>query len=102
MMFSPRLRVEPLLLPASLDLANAEDWKDRLLAALTLNPVLKLDGSETTHVTTPGIQVLLAAHQSAKAKGGKVVLMNSSPAVEAAFGDLGLAPTFEEWRSAHV
>ena len=90
MMFSPRLRVEPLLLPASLDLANAEDWKDRLLAALTLNPVLKLDGSETTHVTTPGVQILLAAAQSAKSKGGTIILMTPSPALEEAFGDLGL------------
>ncbi len=102
MMFSPRLRVKTLLLPTSLDLANAQDWKERLIAALTLNPVLKLDGSETSNVTTPGIQILLAAAKSAKAKGGKIVLMNPSSALEAAFGDLGLAQTLQEWRVAHA
>ena len=102
MMFSPRLRVKTLLLPTSLDLGNANDWKERLLAALTLNPVLKLDGSETNHATTPGIQILLAAAQSAKSKGGKIVLTNPSPALEAAFGDLGLASTLCEWRPAHA
>ena len=40
MMSSPRLQVKTLLLPASLDLGNAQDWKERLIAALTLNPVL--------------------------------------------------------------
>ncbi len=102
MMFSPRLRVKTLLLPASLDLGNAQDWKERLMAALTLNPVLKLDGSETTHVATPGIQILLAAAQSAKSKGGKVVLMNPSSALEAAFEDLGLAHVLAEWRPQHA
>ncbi len=102
MMFSPRLRVKTLHLPASLDLGNAQDWKERLIAALTLNPVLKLDGSEAAHVTTPGIQILLAAAQSAKSKGGKIVLMNPSSALEAAFADLGLAHTLGEWRVAHA
>ena len=102
MMFSPRLRVKTLLLPASLDLGNAQDWKERLMAALTLNPVLKLDGSETMHVATPGIQILLAAEQSAKSKGGKVVLMNPSSALEAAFEDLGLAHVLSEWSPHHA
>ena len=102
MMFSPRLRVKTLELPASLDLGNAQDWKERLLAALTLNPVLKLDGAGTAHVTTPGVQILLSAHQSAQAKGGKLVLLNPSPALEAAFNDLGLAGKLGEWRAAHA
>jgi anti-anti-sigma regulatory factor len=85
-----------------LDLGNAQDWKERLIAALTLNPVLKLDGSETNHVTTPGIQILLAAEQSARSKGGKIVLSNASSALEAAFDDLGLSDTLREWRPAHA
>ena len=102
MMFSPRLRVKTLLLPTSLDLGNAPDWKERLIGALTLNPVLKLDGSGISHVTTPGIQILLAAAESAKSKGGKIVLMNPSSALEAAFDDLGLTQTLREWRATHA
>ena len=102
MMLSPGLRANTLLLPASLNLANAQDWKERLIAALTLTPILNLDGSETMHVTTPGIQILLAAAQSAKSKGGKIVLMNPSSALEAAFDDLGLTHTLQEWREAHA
>ena len=44
MMLSPGLRANTLLLPASLNLANAQDWKERLIAALTLTPILNLDG----------------------------------------------------------
>ena len=102
MMLSPGLRANTLLLPASLNLANAQDWKERLIAALTLTPILNLDGSETTHVTTPGIQILLATAQSAKSKGGKIVLMNPSSALEAAFDDLALTHTLQEWREAHA
>jgi anti-anti-sigma regulatory factor len=102
MMFSSRLRVKTLLLPSSLDMVSAQDWRERLMAALTLNPVLKLDGSETTHVATPGIQILLAASQSAKSKGGKVVLMNPSSALEAAFEELGLAHVLSDWGPHHA
>jgi anti-anti-sigma regulatory factor len=102
MMLSPGLRVNTLLLPASLNLANAQDWKERLLAALTLTPVLKLDGSETMHVTTPGVQILLAAAQSAQSKDSKIVLLNPSSALEAAFDDLGLTHTLQGWREAHA
>ena len=102
MMVSPQLRVKTLLLPASLDLGNAQDWKERLIAALTLTPVLKLDGSETMHVTTPGIQILLAAAQSAKSKGGKIVLINPSSALNAAFDDVGLTHTLQGWEEAHA
>ena len=52
--------------------------------------------------TTPGIQILLAAAQSAKSKGGKIVLMNPSSALEAAFDDLGLTHTLQGWREAHA
>ena len=100
MMVSPQLRVKTLLLPASLDLGNAQDWKERLIAALTLTPVLKLDGSETMHVTTPGIQILLAAAQSAKSKGGKIVLINPSSALNAAFDDVGLTHTLQGWEGS--
>ena len=102
MMFSPQLRVKTQLLPATLDLGNAQDWKERLLAALSLNPVLRLDGAEMQNITTPGVQMLLAADRSATSRGGKLVLSNPSAALEAAFEDLGLAGKLQEWRDAHA
>lgn len=112
MMFSSRLRAKALQtsvpqektlrLPASLDLGSAQALKESLLSALAVSPALKLDASETRHVATPGVQVLLAAAQAAKSAGGKVVLTGSSPVLEAAFADLGLTETFTEWKAAHA
>jgi anti-anti-sigma regulatory factor len=81
---------------------NAQDLKDRLLAALALSPVLRLDGSEIQNVATPGVQVLLAAARSAESEGGKVILTKTSSALEEAFRDLGLTQAYTQWRSAHA
>jgi anti-anti-sigma regulatory factor len=105
MMFHLRPRARPftppvIKLPANLDMTSAQDLKDRLAAALATNPVLRLDGSETTHVATPGVQLLLAASQTAKSEGGRMVLTNGGAALEAAFQDLGLANELAEWGTA--
>jgi anti-anti-sigma regulatory factor len=107
MMFNPRQSETPATLPvtklpAILDMRNTQDLRDRLLSALEASPVLQLDGSETTQVATPGVQLLLAASQSAKAKGGKIIMTDPSPALEAAFLDLGVAAELTEWREAHA
>ncbi len=112
MMFSSRQRAKTLQtpvapektlqLPASLDMGSAQALSESLLSALAMSPALKVDASETRHVATPGVQVLLAAAQSAKSAGGSVVLTGSSAVLEAAFADLGLTETFTEWQAAHA
>jgi anti-anti-sigma regulatory factor len=108
MMFYSRQRttrpVTPpvIKLPVNLDMRSAQELKERLVAALASDPVLRLDGSETTNVATPGVQLLLAASQTAKSDGGKIVLTNGSAALEAAFQDLGLANELAEWGTAHA
>jgi anti-anti-sigma regulatory factor len=107
MMFSSRQRATPeaprvTMLPATLDMRSAQELKDRLTTALASDPVLRLDGSQTTHVATPGVQLLLAASQSAKSDGGRIILTESSPALEAAFQDLGLDGELAEWGTAHA
>ncbi len=107
MIFSSRPRARPaappvIALPVTMDMGGAQGLKDRLIAALASNPVLQLDGSQTAHVATPGVQLLLAASHSAKADGGRIILTNSSAALDAAFHDLGLANELAEWRTAHA
>lgn len=107
MMFYSRQRATPVTppvikLPANLDMRSVQDLKDRLIAALASNPVLLLDGAETEHVATPGVQLLLAASRTAKADGGQIALANRSAALEAAFQDLGLANELAEWGKAHA
>ncbi len=107
MMFSSRQRARPATppvttLPVTLDMRSAQDLKDQLTAALASDSMLRLDASQTTHVATPGVQLLLAASQSAKSGGGRIVLTRSSEALDAAFQELGLASELAEWGTAHA
>ena len=95
-----RQSARALALPAALDLRSATDLKDRLAAALERDAVLRLNGSKTTQVSTPGVQVLLAAAQTAKTSGGALLLHKPSSALKEAFHDLGLSGRLTEWEAA--
>lgn len=92
-----RQRTKPLVLPAVLDMRNAQDLRDSLMAALEQGPVLRLNGSKIQQVFTPGVQVLLAASKTALAEGGQLLLANPSPALQTAFCDLGLSDQLNAW-----
>jgi anti-anti-sigma regulatory factor len=98
---APRQRAKTLALPAILDIGNAQELMDSLVAALEQSPMLRLNGSKTGQVTTPGAQVLLAASQSALAGGGKLILSSPSQALQEAFEALGLPNQLSEWRAAN-
>jgi anti-anti-sigma factor len=96
-----RQRAKALALPAILDIGNAVELMDTLVAALEQSPVLRLNGSKTEQVSTPGVQVLLAASQSAQSGGGKLVLADPSQALREAFDALGLPNQLKEWSAAN-
>ena len=98
---APRQRAKALTLPAILDIGNAQELQDSLAGALERSPVLRLNGSKINQVSTPGVQVLLAASQSALAGGGKLILASPSPALQEAFESLGLPNQLSEWRAAN-
>lgn len=96
-----RQRAKSLTLPAILDIGNAQELQDSFAAALEQSPVLRLNGSKTQQASTPGVQLLLAASQSATAGGGRLILSNPSPALREAFESLGLPNLLNEWRAAN-
>ncbi len=98
---APRQRARALTLPAILDIGNAQELQDSLAGALEQSPVLRLNGSKINQVSTPGVQVLLAASQSALAGGGKLILTSPSPALREAFESLGLPNQLSEWSAAN-
>ncbi|MGO9546163.1 MAG: STAS domain-containing protein [Rhodomicrobium sp.] len=102
MKVAARPRTKALSLPANLDMRNAQDLKDSLMAALERNPVLQVNGSKTNHVATPGVQVLLAASKTAMSEGGRLVLSNPSDALQVAFHDLGLSEEMRDWGMSDV
>jgi anti-anti-sigma regulatory factor len=96
-----RQRAKALALPAIMDIGNAQELMDSLVAALEQSPVLRLDGSKTTQVSTPAVQILLAASQSAAEGGGKLVVAKPSQALKDAFENLGLPNQLSEWSAAN-
>ena len=98
---APRQRAKALTLPAILDIGNAQELQESLAAALEQSPVLRLNGAKTQQVSTPGVQVLLSAAQSAAAGGGSLILNSPSPALKEAFESLGLPNQLSEWRAAN-
>src|SRR5437868_5102653 len=64
----------------TLDTIDAAEARVRPILAED-EPLLVLDLSSVSKVTTPGIGLLLTLHRAAKAKGGKVVFACLSPQV---------------------
>lgn len=82
--------------PATLDLTAARDLRERLIAMLSGNAVV-LDMSAVERMSTPCMQVLLAAGRSADAAKVSFQIVDASDAFRAAVADLGLETQFCNW-----
>jgi chemotaxis protein CheX len=83
-------------LPAILDITKAQELRGHMVDRLNGSAVL-LDASAVDRVSTPCIQVLLAAAQSAELAGTSFRIANASAALWAALADLGLQAEFKNW-----
>ena len=72
-------------LPPVLDFAAAEGFQASLIEKLQASPTLNLDASAVETLTTPCVQLILAA-----AKSHHLTIANPSVAFNSAFSDLGL------------
>lgn len=52
--------------------------------------VLSVDAAQVIHITSPGIQLLVALEKTVAARGGHVVIENRNPHLEQVFRDLAL------------
>ena len=78
------------VLPSSLDLVAAGPLCRQLQERLLSGASLLLDASGVDRVSTPCLQVLVSARQSAEARGMRFELRDPSPRLIEAFTDLGL------------
>jgi two-component system chemotaxis response regulator CheY len=85
MTFDAQTTLAALTLPPVLDFAAAEHFHASLIEKLNEAPALHLDASAVEMLTTPCIQLILAA-----ARSHPVRIANPSAAFESAFSDLGL------------
>ena len=90
-------RLRPL---AVNDATVADALRERLLQLIASDRQVCLEGSEVERITTGCVQVLLAAAASLAAAGRPLGLVEPSPALQAAFADLGLAAELNRWAQA--
>jgi chemotaxis protein CheX len=83
-------------LPAILDITKAQELRGHMVERLNCGAVL-VDASAVDRVSTPCIQVLLAAARSADLAGTSFGIANASEALRAALADLGLQAEFKNW-----
>ena len=82
-----------------LDIRAASPLRDGLQKALKRGKPLVLDAAQVDRLSTPCIQVLLAAGKSVEAAAGRIVLAQASDAFVAAFSDLGLFANLMSWQA---
>jgi anti-anti-sigma regulatory factor len=86
-----------LTLSPVVDILAAPDLHAALLKALERGRTIAIDAAPVERISTPAIQVLLAAAKAAEAAKLKFRVTNPSPALVSAFADLGLKPTLDQW-----
>jgi chemotaxis protein CheX len=87
---------EPHCLPQILDLTQAQSLQQSLMALLAGGAVV-LDASAVERMSTPCMQVLLAAGRVAEAANSPFQIVNASDVFLAAVADLGLQRQFTNW-----
>jgi chemotaxis protein CheX len=83
-------------LPAVLDLTQAQNLRDTMVAQLGKPPLL-LDASAVERMSTPCAQVLLAAGRAADLAGSPFRIVDASDVFRTALADLGLQAEFKKW-----
>ncbi len=84
------------LLPI-LDMAAADDFLESLKSCVSQNKNLTLDGAEVERVSTPCIQVLLAAASKVEKAGGQFSIVNATPMFERGMRELGVLDDLNNW-----
>lgn len=85
-----------VVLPQLMDLQASQALRDALAQSLAKGAV-GLDASQVERMSTPCVQVLLAAGRAADAAAASFTIVNGSDAFRAALADLGVQPDFAKW-----
>lgn len=86
-----------LSLSSVVDILAAPVLHAALLKALERRRPIVIDAAPVERISTPAIQVLLAAAKAADAAKLDFRVESPSPAVVSAFADLGLTPALDQW-----
>ncbi len=89
-----------IALDIDLDLPAARRLKETLVEALAGEGPVALDAAGVERLSTPAIQVILAAGEHSVACGRPLSIRNATAAFKAAFEDLGLSPLLAAMETA--
>ncbi|CCD97514.1 STAS domain-containing protein [Bradyrhizobium sp. STM 3809] len=90
------LQIAPHVLPQMLDLTQAGKLRDEMIQLANAGDVL-LDASGVERMSTPCVQILLAAGRGAQAASRSFRIVQASELFRTAIADLGLRNEFENW-----
>lgn len=86
-------------LPEVLTITAAPDLKNLLLNMLDTSSGLNIDAKNVERITTPCVQILIAAANMCAADGKSFKLISPSPAFSDALTMLGLSSYLQSWSS---
>lgn len=81
-----------------LDMSFATDLLKMLKEVVTIHKNLSLDVCDVERVSTPCIQIILAAANKVEQTGGKFSILNVSSGFERGMTELGLTEHLGKWR----
>ena len=84
-------------LDSDLDLVAATTLKERLIEAVDRDGAVVIDASSVERLTTPCVQVLVAAAQFLAGQDKSLMVKDPSEAFVSAFSDLGLEDVLQQW-----
>ncbi len=94
--------IATLTLPPVSDAGAAHALKESLLPLVQKGAPIRLAGcGEVERITTPCIQVLIAADRALAPQQARLVLDGASAPMLLAFGEMGLSDELDRWMAAH-
>jgi anti-anti-sigma regulatory factor len=87
-----------LHLGPSMDLRAATPLRDALLGIEPALTPVRIEADSVVQITTPCVQVLLAAQRSLESESRQLVLDSASDSFIKAFADLGLFSVIAQWQ----
>lgn len=86
-----------ILLDSFLDIIVVEGLRSRLVEAIEETGKLTLDASLVERVTTPCIQLFIAADKELLKNGEGLKIIQATDVMVSALKDIGLEDTYQEW-----
>ncbi|WP_169545378.1 STAS domain-containing protein [Sneathiella aquimaris] len=83
--------------PPVLNLAAAEELKEKFTHSLVAHSSLVCNASDVTNLTTPCLQVIISAGKTMEKNGDTFTILSPSTPFIQAFDDLGLMDIYQKW-----